>query len=746
MGVFRLESFYEHNCSPKVVNIQTLLEEYRKENNFVETATIVVDGTNCLRTLYGDLDWIAGGQLKEFHERVNKLLDKFKELNVKLVFFFDGPTVEAKRPRWVERRLATIADCRRVFYALETGRYVRHENFILPPGVGNVARLFLKLEYGCEVHTSVKENDEEIALYAKKNNCFGILAQDTDFLIYGGAKYYFSAKKLNLNTMETILFDREKLAETLSIKVELLPLFSTLSGNDIMPRHLLQELHHRISKKNHYKQQIDIANYIKSLEIEGEITDEMYKKIAADILYKKPRVKESKERRHDGKNNGLKKDGEKKKEDGEEEKKPEVKKEGEGEEKSEEVKKEGEGEVGEKMDDSEEVKEKEEKMEVKEEEKKEEEEEKMEVDGGEKEKKEEEGEGEKVAENGDKKAVEESVENSEEYLKKMVEITELLKKSVECHNLDKLSEADDVVIDDLVAGMENREQWKEILTVALERHRSGLATTHIWPILTGGPFELSCCLEDFYKRDLPVGAELTMNLRRRIYGILLMEKPLPAGETCHKVLEWCVDRAFRNNPQPKHLEAWMPKGYDHPGLLALWNSSAEDEEMQNKRWSLFTRSISTNIDINEVKKLEPFLVAPTMALKYMVENLGYYQDWEIKVLVALALRVHSTPAEELQAGSRKSERTLERPVRLASLYMRLQGLIVFLISALNGPISLVDVLPWNNFDGKLFQFLYASARQNCIDSFLCNKNEKHLEQYNAILKLVLPIRPKGNFW
>ncbi|RZF37913.1 hypothetical protein LSTR_LSTR005413 [Laodelphax striatellus] len=738
MGVFRLESFYESNCDGKLVNIQTLLEEYRKENNYVEEAIIVVDGTNCLRSLYGELDWVAGGQLKEFHERVNKLLEKFKELNVKLVFFFDGPTVEQKRPRWIERRQKTMKDCRYVFQALENHRYVRHDNFILPPGVGNVARIFLQLEYGCEVHTSVRENDEEIALFARKNNCFGILAQDTDFIIYGGAKYYFSMKKLNLNTMETIIYDREKLAEKLGIKVDLLPLFSSLSGNDIMPRHLLHDFQYRLGKKNHYNQQIDIANYIKSLEIDGEITEEIYKKIAADILYRKPRVKEIRDRRNDDK-----KAGDKKKEDGEEKKKEdgEEKKEGEeekGKEEAAETKNDDQAEEagGEKME-SEEVKEKEnEEGKVKDGE-----EEKMEVDGV----KEKSGEGdekEKVAENGDKKAAEESVENSEEHLKKVEEVRNLLKASVDSYNLDELKETDEVVIDELVAGLSDSERWKEVLRVALERHRAGMATTHIWAVVTGAPFELSCCLEDFYKRDLPVGAELTTNLRRRIYGILLMEKPLPADQTCHKVLEWCVDRSFRNNPKPKYLEAWTPQVYDHPGLLALWNSSADDEEIQNKRWNLFARSISTNIDLKEVKKLEPFLVAPTLALKYMVENLGYYQDFEIKVLVALALRVHNSSAEQLAAV--KAERVLERPVRLASLYMRLQGFILFLISALNGPIALTEVLPWNNFDGKMFQFLYSRSISSCSDTFLCDKNEKYLEQYNAVLKLVLPIRQKVN--
>lgn len=87
-----------------------------------------------------------------------------------------------------------------------------------------------------QVHVSIKENDEELAEYARRENCFAILAQDTDFVILEGAKYYLSMEGLQLPTMETTLYDRSALADSLNIDIKLLPLLATLMGNDIVKK------------------------------------------------------------------------------------------------------------------------------------------------------------------------------------------------------------------------------------------------------------------------------------------------------------------------------------------------------------------------------------------------------------------------------------------------------------------------------------------------------------------------------
>ncbi|XP_075226314.1 constitutive coactivator of peroxisome proliferator-activated receptor gamma-like [Lycorma delicatula] len=292
MGVSGLLSFLENYCPSACykVKIETLLEEYRQQNGTVTLPTIVVDGTGCLRSLYGDLDWVCGGQMKEFKEVAEHFVQSFKNLNVRLVFFFDGPTVEEKRPRWVERRIQSMRDVDEILNLISMPPYKsqnlkrKHRNyFILPPGLGNVARFLFKTEFGCEVHVSVKENDEEIAEFARKENCFAVLAQDTDFVILEGAKYYLSMANLRLTTMETTLYDRSELAVALSLDKKYLPLLATLMGNDIVKKNELTKFHTKISKKNHYKTAKQVAAFINDLQINDD-DETVYDKIAEEVF------------------------------------------------------------------------------------------------------------------------------------------------------------------------------------------------------------------------------------------------------------------------------------------------------------------------------------------------------------------------------------------------------------------------------------------------------------------------------
>lgn len=78
------------------------------------------------------------------------------------------------------------------------------------------------------------ECDLEIAEYAASRQCMAILAQDSDFIIFHSAEYYFSMKHFDFNTMTTLNYDRNKLATYLGLEVYHLPLLATLLGNDII--------------------------------------------------------------------------------------------------------------------------------------------------------------------------------------------------------------------------------------------------------------------------------------------------------------------------------------------------------------------------------------------------------------------------------------------------------------------------------------------------------------------------------
>lgn len=86
----------------------------------------------------------------------------------------------------------------------------------------------------------------------KNSDVFAILGSDTDFIIYD-TKPQLCLYHLDLNSMETIFYDRKCFAERyLNIQVKQLPLFACLMGNDTIPFEVLRQFHERLLKGKSY--------------------------------------------------------------------------------------------------------------------------------------------------------------------------------------------------------------------------------------------------------------------------------------------------------------------------------------------------------------------------------------------------------------------------------------------------------------------------------------------------------------
>ena len=95
-----------------------------------------------------------------------------------------------------------------------------------------------ELGYEDVVFTSSPDQDADKACAGiiEKYKAFGILSNDTDFLIhqFSPEAFVFSIKHLNLETLNTKAYDRQKLANYLGLGITQLPLLATLKGNDIV--------------------------------------------------------------------------------------------------------------------------------------------------------------------------------------------------------------------------------------------------------------------------------------------------------------------------------------------------------------------------------------------------------------------------------------------------------------------------------------------------------------------------------
>ncbi|XP_028298861.1 constitutive coactivator of peroxisome proliferator-activated receptor gamma isoform X2 [Gouania willdenowi] len=250
MGVKGLQFFLDH-CCPEAcvrVNLREMAREHAAKVQQGSTSaaikkepTLVVDGMACLRHWYTCKDWVCGGQWKEYVYALKSWVTVFTSAGINLVFFFDGVVEEQKRPEWVKRRRRVNRDIFKVFcHIKQHGEQPGGELFCLPSALATFTPFALR-SLGLTVFRSEKEADYEIAAYAAENHCMGILGQDSDFIIFESAPY-LSLAKLSMDTLTTVMYDQQKLCQTIGLPVRQLKLLAGLLGNDMVSEERMQHV------------------------------------------------------------------------------------------------------------------------------------------------------------------------------------------------------------------------------------------------------------------------------------------------------------------------------------------------------------------------------------------------------------------------------------------------------------------------------------------------------------------------
>ena len=237
---------------------------------------------------------------------------------------------------------------------------------------------------------------------------------------------------------------------------------------------------------------------------------------------------------------------------------------------------------------------------------------------------------------------------------------------------------------------------------------------HVKSVVEFGRYESSYCLEDFRESHrLPPSAFLFRALRRRLYGVLLYEKPgaLKADGSGFAITveEWVMS-GVGSLDGPCVQQVDLPPAEFHPGLLALRDDATP--RVTGYRWALFAHIISPS--------LEPAVLAgmPSLDLFYPAAVLYYFQhetegnrpplleDWEVDAFIAQHFLLREYTVDRLAAIPFPPNVPDPRGVQLATLYS-VRGLIVLSNYVLGCPVRPVErVLMLNNLDGKLFQMVY----------------------------------------
>ncbi|XP_073401202.1 constitutive coactivator of peroxisome proliferator-activated receptor gamma isoform X1 [Dendrobates tinctorius] len=243
MGIKGLQSFAQNSCLNvcSMVSLRTMATSY-KSSYPGNVPTIVVDAMGCLRSWYTPDAWIHGGQWKEYLANLQHFIATFQSAGICLVFVFDGVIEQKKRTEWVRRRMRDSIEISKIFHVLKSRRQQPDRNmFFIPSGISTFTRFALKA-LGQEIICSQVEGDYEVAAYALKHNCLGILGEDSDYLIFNTVPY-FSINKLRLDRLVTLMYCRESFCGELGLRIVDLPLLACLLGNDIIPDNMVAQFH-----------------------------------------------------------------------------------------------------------------------------------------------------------------------------------------------------------------------------------------------------------------------------------------------------------------------------------------------------------------------------------------------------------------------------------------------------------------------------------------------------------------------
>ena len=177
-------------------------------------------------------------------------------------------------------------------------------------------------------------------------------------------------------------------------------------------------------------------------------------------------------------------------------------------------------------------------------------------------------------------------------------------------------------------------------------------------VMEDGRTEQSTRLEDYRgdpsnKLYLPMNAIFLQNFCKRLWGVLLVEKP-GALSKCRTSFDLQIEQwhmcGIGSLDKPTYCKPDVPPiGVYDTGLLAqLWTLKAEkdDCDLHNKRWKLFSYIVSPKLSHSSLQDFPPnqiFLISQLFLFQNEDETGGpLLFDWECKVLIILHFLMKKT--------------------------------------------------------------------------------------------------------
>ena len=250
MGVHFLQSFIEkkvpHGC--KDFNIGDIFKAKKGSRSNI----LIIDLQAMARKPLEIFDLggtikkdISGGDFTGYKYAWITFLEELEKAGIEVIFVCDGALPTTRRERWISQKYAEVKwEIMPTLDSIRKGVYPKfainrethlNANIINPTKYQTLNLIKYELGYKDVVFTSSpnQDADKTCAGFIEKYQAFGILADDTDFLIhqFSTETFVFSIKHLNVENLDTKAYDRQKLANYLQLAITQLPLLATLKGD-----------------------------------------------------------------------------------------------------------------------------------------------------------------------------------------------------------------------------------------------------------------------------------------------------------------------------------------------------------------------------------------------------------------------------------------------------------------------------------------------------------------------------------
>ncbi|XP_053566800.1 constitutive coactivator of peroxisome proliferator-activated receptor gamma [Bombina bombina] len=276
-------------------------------------------------------------------------------------------------------------------------------------------------------------------------------------------------------------------------------------------------------------------------------------------------------------------------------------------------------------------------------------------------------------------------------------------------------------------------QDKDIVQIAMDEHYKG-NNSMICNVLCHGETECSNTLEDDSDTKIPGQALIYKLARQHIYAILL-GTGTGSQHSCPVVKEWFV---YPGNQllQPDLVEAVplsIPGGT--PSARSLWLSV--DPDIQKKRFYTCLSCFHAENAADELRALKEPHAAVCCLLIYLTLQVETLSLKDVEAFLAQVLCFGRKSVAQLK--SLQLPYVDSRAVHLAYLFLR--GLVTLMgaNSACFYPFNMMELMPWNTFDGKLFHHKYLQCHGGCSTEELLEGDESLITLFKKLRSLICDV-------